>query len=168
MILILYFGHTGTTKKAAELLAKHFTDVEVLEGSRQLKLDYNKYSQIIVGSNIRAGKLNKSFLKWYKKEGKQLKVPMSAYIVGADATQRGSYIASMEKVLNQYAIIRFVGGELDPTRAKGIFKKIIENCLIALENKNLEAPKLSIEEIDLLAEEVQNKKVEFNQPSGTH
>ncbi|MDE6013434.1 MAG: hypothetical protein K2G50_00665 [Anaeroplasmataceae bacterium] len=168
MILILYFGHTGTTKKAADLLAKHFNDVEVLEGAKQLKLDYNKYNQIIVGSNIRAGKLNKAFLKWYKKEGKHLKMPISAYIVGADASQRGSYIASMEKVLKQYAIIRFVGGELDPTRAKGIFKKIIENCLIALENKNLEAPKLLMEEIDLLAEEVQNKKVELNQPSGAH
>ncbi|MDE5566638.1 MAG: hypothetical protein K2I77_06595, partial [Anaeroplasmataceae bacterium] len=69
MILILYFGHTGTTKKAADLLAKHFNDVEVLEGAKQLKLDYNKYEQVIVGSNIRAGKLNKEFLKWYKKEG---------------------------------------------------------------------------------------------------
>ncbi|MDE7384867.1 MAG: flavodoxin domain-containing protein, partial [Anaeroplasmataceae bacterium] len=67
MKLILYFGHTGTTEKAANLLANELNDVMVFNGVEKNKIDFSNYDTIIFGVNIHMGKLNKKFLKFYKK-----------------------------------------------------------------------------------------------------
>lgn len=153
MKLILYFGHTGTTKKAAEYLADKLDDVEVVDGTKFSIIDLQSYESLIVGVNVRQGKLNKSFMKFYKKMNKKgITLPISAFIVAADATRKGQYISKMEEVLPEDSFVKFVGGELNPDNAKGLSKKVILLCRKELQDRNLELPTLLYSQLDQLAE----------------
>lgn len=156
MRLILYFGHTGTTKKAAEYLADKLTDVEIKDGTKFSIMDLQSYDSLIVGVNVRMSKLNKSFMKFCKKMNKKgISLPISAFIVAADATKKGQYISDMEEVLPENSLIKFVGGELNPDHAKGLSRKVILLCRKELQNRNLELPTLLYSQLDQLAEVLQ-------------
>ena len=52
MKLILYFGHTGTTKKAAEILKEKLQDAEIFDGTKKLMKDFSRYDMIIFIWNV--------------------------------------------------------------------------------------------------------------------
>ncbi len=156
MRLILYFGHTGTTKKAAEYLADQLTDVEIKDGTKCSIMDLQSYDSLIIGVNVRMDKFNKAFMKFFKKMKKNgINLPIYAFIVAADATKKGKYIANMEEVLPENSLIKFVGGELNPDYAKGLSRKVILLCRKELQDRNLELPTLLYSQLDQLAEVLQ-------------
>ncbi|MDE6584750.1 MAG: flavodoxin domain-containing protein [Anaeroplasmataceae bacterium] len=149
MKLILYFGHTGTTKKASELLAKSLEDTVVIDGMKKSKIDFSAYEEIIFGINIRMGKLNKKFVSFYKKLSKQhLNLKVHAFLIAADKNQRTKYMNLVRAILPEDAYIGFFGGELDPTRAKGLARAVIVNCINQLLEQNLPLPSIDMEAIE--------------------
>lgn len=149
MRLILYFGHTGTTKKASELLAKSLGDAVVIEGMKKNKIDFSTYKEVIFGVNIRMGRLNKKFVSYYKKLSKQhLNLKVHAFLIAADKNQRNKYMNLVRAILPEDAYIGFFGGELDPTRAKGLARAVIVNCMNQLLEQNLPLPSLDMEAIE--------------------
>ncbi len=153
MILILYFGHTGTTKKAAELLKEQIENSVCYDGKKKNKLDYTQYDHIIFGTNVRMGKLNKKFIKVYNKLKKRnLNCNFSGFVVAADANQRGAYMTAMQKILPEDAFVGFFGGEFNPTQAKGLSKAILLSCIENFQKQNLPLPKLNLEAIQYFSE----------------
>lgn len=167
MILILYFGHTGTTKWVAECLKEQLENVELLDGRKQKISNLMDYDTIILGTNIRMGKLNKHFVKWLKKYKTNLNSSIFAYAVGADSSKKKTYLTMLEQILPTGSASYFVGGRLDPSAAKGLSKKVIESCIAELKKRDLELPSLSMSTIEQLAAEVK-KKAEQVQPSTMH
>ncbi|MDE7161492.1 MAG: hypothetical protein K2N65_01890 [Anaeroplasmataceae bacterium] len=143
MKLILYFGHTGTTEKAAYLLQQYLNQAEVLDGRVKHKIDYSKYDGIIFGINVRIGKLNKAFLKFYKKYKKQnLNLPCSAFVVAGDSNLRSTYMNLVRNILPEDSYVGFFGGEFNLTYAKGITKRILKNCIEKFQEQDLPLPQL--------------------------
>ncbi len=143
MTLILYFGHYGSTKKAAELLASYLQDAVLVDGMKEKVDNISNYERIILGTNIRVGKPNKVFRKWCKKNFSELKdKKVSAFVIAADGTKQGAYRNQIASLLPNVHLISYFGGELNPEPAKGICRKIIQNCIEELKKEDLELPSL--------------------------
>lgn len=159
MKLILYFGHTGTTEKASKLLADHFQDCTVLNGMVKNKIDYTLYDSIIFGVNVHMGKLNKAFYKAYKKLTKKgISAQFACFVIAANQHQKARYMNFAKEVLPEGSYIGFFGGELDPTRAKGLAKAVIINCINQFIDQDLPLPTLDMEAIKDFAEHMQEYK----------
>ncbi|MCM1130063.1 MAG: flavodoxin domain-containing protein [Roseburia sp.] len=155
MKLILYFGHTGTTKKASQLLAEQFKDCTIINGMEKNKIEYSSYDTIIFGVNIHMGKLNKSFCKVIKKLTKKgISAKFACFIIAADSHQKTKYMNLAQESLPQDAYIGFFGGELDPTRARGLTKAIIQSCINQFLNQGLPLPTLDMTAIKDFAEHI--------------
>lgn len=168
MTLILYFGHTGTAKKVANIIGEQLEDAELKDGRKNKKIDLSPYDTIVLGMNVRMGSLNKSFIKWMKHHKKDLNIPVFAYVVAADTSKKSNYLSMLEQRLPQNSTLIYAGGILDPTSAKGLSKMVIEKCIFELQSRNLELPTLSLDQIQHLVEAIKKKKAEVNQPSTIH
>lgn len=140
MKVIIYFGNYGSTAKVGELL-KEELKADLYDGTKKNHIDFSLYDMVIFGYNIRMGKPNKQFLKYYKKFNKKYnKLKVSAYIVGADQNKKGEYLATAERLFPPFTRLKFVGGILDDARAKGLTKRILRNCINDFINKDLPLP----------------------------
>ncbi len=61
--LICYASKTGTTKKAAGLLAEYFEDVTVMDLEKE-KVNLCDFDCVIIGGSIRMGQLHKAAKKF--------------------------------------------------------------------------------------------------------
>ncbi|MDE6660286.1 MAG: flavodoxin domain-containing protein [Anaeroplasmataceae bacterium] len=155
MKLILYFGHTGTTEKAANLLAKQLKDYMILNGAQKNKIDYSLFDTIIFGVNVHMGKLNSKFIKCYKKLKKQkIATKFACFIIAADEHQKAKYMNLAKNLLPEYSYIGFFGGEFDPTRAKGLNKRILISCMNQFIEQGLPLPSLNMDAITDFAEHI--------------
>lgn len=143
MTLILYFGHYGSTKNAAELLSSYLQDSVLVDGMKEKKVNISTYERIVLGTNIRVGKPNKIFRKWCKKNIDQLKdKKVSVFVIAADGTKEGAYRNQISSLLPNVEQISYFGGELNPEPAKGIYRKVIQSCIEELKKEDLELPSL--------------------------
>lgn len=155
MKLILYFGHTGTTKKAAYLLAEKLKDCTLADGMVKNKIEFAAFDTIIFGVNVHMGKLNKKFLKFYKKlKKKELSAQFACFIVAGDEHQKTKYMNLAKDILPEESYIGFFGGELDPTRAKGLTKSMIQFCMKEFIDRDLPLPTLKMDAIIDFAEHI--------------
>ncbi|MDE6242111.1 MAG: flavodoxin domain-containing protein [Anaeroplasmataceae bacterium] len=156
MKLILYFGHTGTTEKAAGLLANELDESIVLNGMKKNKIDFSSYDSIIFGVNVHMGKLNKKFLKFYKKlKKKKIPTEFACFVIAADEHQKTKYMNMAKEVLPEDSYIGFFGGEFDPTRAKGLNRAVIKSCINQFMEQGLPLPSLDMDAIKDFAEHLQ-------------
>ena len=155
MRYLIYFGNIGTTKKVAETIKEKLNDFTLVDGTSRFKIQFNDNDTLVFGMNVRMKKINKKFIKFYKNLKKQnLKTNNFAYIVAADFSQRFNYIKQAADVLDDNLGIVFVGGELDPTNAKGLSKMVIESCIEQLKSRDLELPKILDNYVDELIEKI--------------
>ncbi|MDE6407425.1 MAG: flavodoxin domain-containing protein [Anaeroplasmataceae bacterium] len=148
MKLILSFGHTGTTQKAAELLAKELEECTVLNGMAKNKIDFSLYETIIFGVNVHMGKLNKKFIKFYKKlKKKEISAKFACFVIAADEHQKTRYMNMAKEILPEDSYIGYFGGEFDPTRAKGLNKAVIKTCMNQFMEQGLPLPSLNMSAI---------------------
>ena len=155
MKLILYFGHTGTTEKAANLLAKQLKDYMIINGAKKNKIEFSSFDTIIFGVNVHMGKLNKKFIKLYKKLQKQkISTKYACFIIAADEHQKAKYMNLAKNLLPEYSYIGFFGGEFDPTRAKGLNKRILISCMNQFIEQGLPLPSLNMDAITDFAEHI--------------
>ena len=155
MYLILYFGETGTTKKAAYLLQQFLKDADVMDGKKKQKIDFTQYNHLIFGINIRVGKLNKSFKKFYKKfKKKEISIPCSAFLVAGDFNQRSTYMNLARNQLPEDSYVGFFGGEFNLAEAKGITKKVLLSCIRKFQDQDLPLPSLLTSAIEDFASHI--------------
>lgn len=158
MKAIIYFGNLGTTAKAATLLGEKLTGCSIYDGTKKFFLDYSLCEELIFGVNIRMGKLNRKFVKFYKKLKKQnINCSMNAFLIGADFNKRSTYLSQMEELLPEDARISFFGGDLNLENAKGLSRKVISACIEDFEKKQLPLPSLSLDAIEAFADRIEKK-----------
>lgn len=149
MKIILSFGQTGTTLKAANLLQKLLPDFVVYDGMKKNKLNYQEVDTILFGTNIRMGKLNKRFKKTYHRlQKKNLNITYGAFIVAANEHERNKYMNLVQEMLPEDAYVGFFGGELNPLQAKGVTKRVIMACIKDFEDQKLPLPALNPDAIE--------------------
>ena len=143
MKLILYFGHTGTTKKAAEILKEKLQDAEIFDGTKKLMKDFSRYDMIIFGTNIHMERPHKHFIKKLKKlKKKNLTIPFHGFVLSANSSEKIKYMNKVKELLGDESYIGYFGGELNPDHAKGITRLVIQACIQKLAEDDLPLPKL--------------------------
>ena len=151
--LILVFGHTGVTRKAAERLAEFLEDAEIMEGiPDELPSGFDNY---VLGTNVHFGKLNKHFKKCVKKYGEIFRfVNTYVYIVGVEVENSDKYIRLAKKVAPFAQDIRYVWGELNVEGTTKFQRFFIEAYISGRKGDNLPKPRLLDKEIRKLSENI--------------
>ena len=131
-VLIAYAGKSGTTKRAANLLASRFPRVDVIDLCERTP-DPSRYAVVIVGSAIRIGRVMKPAADFLVNNWEVLqKKTLGVFICNA-------YLEQSEKILQENFSVEFrqtcaavdtFGGELHPENCRGfdnIFAKAYLN-----------------------------------------
>ncbi|MDE5714944.1 MAG: hypothetical protein K2I42_02320 [Anaeroplasmataceae bacterium] len=160
MKAIIYFGHLGSTRKAGEYLKNLLKDTDIFDGNSIKKVDFSPYDTLILGINVRMGKLNKKFIKFIKKlQKRNSSIETHAYIVAADKNLKSTYIHMARGYLSTNSYVIYAGGELDSSNAKGLSKAVIEHCIAQFKAEDLELPTLDFNSLDAFAIELEEKKI---------
>ena len=135
-VLIAYAGKTGTTEKAAKMLAKHFGNAELAD-LRTSSPDPRKYDVVIVGSAIRIGMVMKCVRRWLTdnwdvlRDKKKALFICNAFLEQAPRILRDNYSLTLR---NSSIIVDSFGGEMDIKKLHGgekFFVKMILNRMQA-------------------------------------
>ena len=151
--LILVFGHTGVTKKAAERLAELIENAEIMEGiPKELPDGYDNY---VLGTNVHFGKLNKHFKKCVKKYGDVFySANTYVYVVGVEVERSEKYIRLAKKTVPFASDVRYVWGGLNPEGATKFQRFFIEAYISGRRGDKLPQPRLLDKEIRKLSEKI--------------
>lgn len=158
-VLIAYAGKTGTTKKAAELLAKQFPRVTVVDLDKETP-DPRRYEVVIVGSAIRIGRLMKPAKEylinnWEVLQTKKLAVFIcNAYLEQSEKILRENFSVEFR---NQCLAVDTFGGEFHADRCKGfdkVFAKAYLNYLRKGQVGNTVQPVLMTDRIKIFGQNV--------------
>ena len=150
--LILAFGNTGVTRKAAERLAELLGGADIAEKPPK---DLGGYDHYVIGTNVRFGKLNKRFRKFAKKKRAFLEeLPVYLYVVGVEIERSEKYIELARRAIPSAREIRYVWGELN-TEDVSSFERFFIKCYIDGRNDDhLPKPRLLDKELRALSESV--------------
>ena len=85
--LILYSSHDGQTKKIAQFIAEKMGDVaEVMPLRAESAVDFQHFSQVVIGASIRYGHFNRHLYQFIEKYSQQLnQLPTAFFAVNLTA-----------------------------------------------------------------------------------
>lgn len=150
--LILAFGHTGVTKKAAERLAELIGDAEIVE---EIPKEFGGYDNYVFGTNVHFGKLNKRFKKCVKKYDEILRTANTfVYVVGVEVESSEKYIRLAKDVVPFAGDVRYVWGELNMEGATSFQRFFIDCYISGRRGDGLPKPRLLDKEIRYLSESI--------------
>ena len=137
-ILIAYATKTGTTRECAERLATHFEFHDVtLANLEEEKPDLAVYDAVVIGSNVRANKINKK-VKEFLAENRETLASMryALYICCCMSDQAEFYFKkNYDAALMDGALANLCfGGEIRLERQQGIDKLIMKTVLRVITN----------------------------------
>lgn len=142
--LIIYGTKFNSTKKVAELINEKIPNSIIMDNREFRKLkNLHDYSQIIIGTNITMGAFHGSIKKFIRKHHKSLlNKTVYGFILGSNLNMASKYEAKLQKITNAKQVC-FVGGIIDPSLAKGLYKKMMESVLLSLKENNLPVPSIN-------------------------
>jgi len=155
-VLILPFGNLGTTKKVAEDLALLFTGKDMqIECVKNITkpINYKLYDIVIFGSNVRAGRFNKSMkeqLKIFKQS--ESKAKAYAYVVGANKSKAKVYEDKVSKLVGGKAF--YVGGELPKECGNRLERAVISSLSRYYLKRNIQV-EIDKSKLDEIVKEIQ-------------
>ena len=151
--MILTFGHTGVTRKAAERLAELLKNAEIMEGiPEEFPSGFDSY---VLGTNVHFGRLNKQFKKCVKQYGEVFQLSNTfVYVVGVEVEKSEKYIRLAKKVVPYAWDVRYVWGELNAEGATSFQRFFIEAYRSGREGDGLPKPRLLDKEIRMLSESI--------------
>ena len=158
-ILIVYAGKTGTTEKCANLLAKKLDNVTIVNLLEQ-NPNVNDYDVIIVGSNIRFGKIHKKVSKFLHKWYSELLLKNAAYFVCCafvDKAEDHFKINFQDVILSTAVTYDTFGGEMDLSKQKGFDKFIVK--MVSKTKDGQKEVKILEDRIESFAREVKKVKI---------
>lgn len=158
-VLIIACGDFGCTLKAGIKLGELVGGVTI-DGKESR--DLSEFDDIVLGTNIRFGKFNKRFYKYLRKLKKSDK-RVYIYICGAEIEKDKQFIEYMKEEAPFAKDVRFVWGELDPSKAKFFKKYAIESFIMGRKKDGLTKPRLLDKEIRELAKNI----AEYGKQSGS-
>ena len=155
--LIVYATNSGTTEKCAKILDKgldNTTVINILDPNP----DLSHYDLIIIGSNIKFGKINKNIKQFIYENYKTLKSKRTAYFISCGFIKNAEEHFKNnfpQELLDSSITYDTFGGELDLSKLQG-FDKFIAKLVSKTEDGQQEI-KILKSSIDKFIKEV-NKK----------
>ncbi|MBQ9086789.1 MAG: hypothetical protein IJY47_06345 [Clostridia bacterium] len=167
-ILILYATNWGVTKQCAEMLEKQLNQrytVTVMDIQKE-RPALSEYDVVILGSNIRMGKINRAMKKLLQEEAEYLSsVPTAVYLCLGYPRQFEEYAElELPKKLTCSLGVHCFGGELKPEKLRGIDKWIVKMVRNSIRTQDFEEsdtdhhqlPEILPENIVLLADKIKS------------
>lgn len=151
--LILYSGHLGSTRSAAEYLAKQLNGAEVVSTAEKPKVNFADYDVIIFGTNMRMFRLNKMFKK-YASKAKKSQANSYVFVLGADDKNAEKNVEKAKAYVNNCKLAIYIGGVLDATNATGLAKSVIDNIVSELNAEGKPLPSINYSKLDELADKI--------------
>lgn len=151
--LILYSGHLGSTRKAAEYLASRLSGAEVVSTAEKQKVNFADYDVVVFGTNMRMFRLNKMFKK-YASKAKKSQANSYVFVLGADDKNAEKNVEKARIYVNNCKLSVYIGGVLDSTNAKGFAKSVIDNIVSELNAEGKPLPSINYSKLDELAEKI--------------
>lgn len=151
--LILYSGHLGSTRSAAEYLATRLNGAEVMSTADKPKVNFADYDVIVFGTNMRMFRLNKLFKK-YASKAKKSQASAHVFVLGADDINAEKNAEKARNYVNNCKLAVYVGGVLDSTKATGFAKSVIDNIVSQLKADGKPLPSIDYSKLDELAEKI--------------
>lgn len=151
--LILYSGHLGSTRSAAEYLATRLNGAEVMSTADKPKVNFADYDVIVFGTNMRMFRLNKLFKK-YASKAKKSQASAYVFVLGADKNNADKNVDKVKTYVNNCKHAVYVGGILDSTNASGFAKSVIDNIVNQLKIDGKPLPSIDYSKLDELAEKI--------------
>lgn len=150
-ILIAYVGQSGTTERCAGILAQKLKNVTIVNLFQEFP-NVTKYDCVIIGSNVKFGRLHKkarSFISKYKNELLNRNVAYYLCCGFAENYQKYFEESISKDLLNKAVIYDTFGGEIND-KSKNIIDKFMLN-IVNNATKDREQPRLLTENIDNFA-----------------
>lgn len=151
--LILYSGHLGSTRSAAEYLATRLNGTEVLSTADKPKVNFSDYDVVIFGTNMRMFRLNKMFKK-YACRAKNSQANSYVFVLGADDKNAEKNVEKAKAYVNNCNFAVYIGGVLDATNATGFAKSVIDNIISELNAEGKPLPSINYSKLDELADRI--------------
>lgn len=151
--LILYSGHLGSTRKAAEYLASRLSGAEVVSTAEKPKVNFGDYDVVVFGTNMRMFRLNKMFKK-YASKAKKSQANSYVFVLGADDKNAEKNVEKAKAYVNNCNFAVYIGGVLDSTNATGFAKSVIDNIVSELNAEGKPLPSINFSKLDELAEKI--------------
>ena len=125
--LVLYASKYGMTKKIANIVVRHRTNVHLFN-IKKFTGSLNDYDEIILGTPVYAGTINKDIkkiLNSYKSE--LLSKKLSVFLVGMNPDNENEVIKMNfdEEIIN-HANIKYTGGAFQFEKMNFLFKMIVK------------------------------------------
>jgi len=135
--VIIYASKYGMTKKLANIVVRHRTNVH-LYSIKEWTKDIGDYDEIVLGTPIYAGKINKKIKKMItKNEEILLNKTVRIFICGMMPDNEDEVIAfNFSKGIQEHAKIKYIGGAYQFTKMNWLFKMIVRQ--IAKTNEDQE------------------------------
>lgn len=151
--LILYSGHLGSTRSAAEYLATRLNGAEVMSTADKPKVNFADYDVIVFGTNMRMFRPNKLFKK-YASKAKKSKALAYVFVLGAEENNADKNVDKAKAYVNNCKLAVYIGGVLDATNATGFAKSVINNIVSELIAEGKPLPSINYSKLDELAEKI--------------
>lgn len=148
--LILYSGHLGSTRSAAEYLATRLNGAEVMSTADKPKVNFADYDVIVFGTNMRMFRSNKLFKK-YASKAKKVQANNYVFVLGAEENNADKNVEKAKIYVNNCKHAVYVGGILDSANAKGFAKSVIDNIVNQLKIDGKPLPSIDYSKLDELA-----------------
>lgn len=147
--LIVYGTKFGSTKKIAEQISEKI-DGSVALDSKDFKAlkNIDEYGRVIVGTNIIMGALNPNIKRFLRKHRKSLlHKEVFGYVLGSNYAFEQRYLDKLMKLMNSRDVV-FLGGIIDPSKAKGFYRNIINGVLISMKENNQPLPSINYPKLE--------------------
>ncbi len=154
--VIGYATKTGTTKKAAEMLAKQIEGAVLCDLEKETP-SLDEYDCIIIGGSIRMGQLHKAAKKYITNNQTQLLEKKCAFFIcNGFPEQATTFLVQNfgQELLSHSICASTFGGEMDINKLKGMDKFIAKAVANSMKDNPQAAPKLLTENIKKFAETV--------------
>jgi menaquinone-dependent protoporphyrinogen IX oxidase len=139
--LIIYGTKFDSTKAVAEQIAKRLENVTLLNSKnfRTIK-SIQEFDQIVIGTNVMMGMFNGNIKRFSRKFNKILATKeVYGFVLGSNQAMAEQYTTKLKKITNAKHTV-FLGGVIDPSKAKGLYKKMMENVLLSFKENNQPIP----------------------------
>ncbi len=154
--LIIACGNYGATVKAANILSRRLEgEVVVFDPNNGNPPSLSDFDNIILGGNVRMGRLNKNFRRWskkLKKAGDNTRV--YAYMLCGFSEKSDGYLAKAKKLLPFARRVYYVGGILSAENVSGFWANVIIDAREGLKKAGKPLPTIDKKRLEELATEI--------------
>lgn len=145
--LMIYSSKHGTTKECCYLVQEQLThESQILSIDKAKQIDFSTIENVLIGSSVYAGKINKKLLEFINKNLDTLKTKkIGVFLCCGVEEELDTYFNLFPSTLIEHANLFYCGGKIDLDQHNFIVKLMLKK--IMGDNKTPELKKENIKEM---------------------